>query len=100
MSSQKIETGHQDLVHDVAMDYYGKRLTTASSNATIKIISPATPFCYMINKSVETVVSKIDCSGLWTTLSWPLQGRDLCCISSYGVPKKVSSNPAGYLGGD
>ncbi|XP_077235701.1 protein transport protein SEC13 homolog A-like [Tasmannia lanceolata] len=38
MPSQKIETGHQDTVHDVAMDYYGKRLATASSDATIKII--------------------------------------------------------------
>ena len=39
MTSQKIETGHQDVVHDVAMDYYGKRLATASSDNTIKIIT-------------------------------------------------------------
>lgn len=38
MPSQKIETGHQDVVHDVAMDYYGKKLATASSDTTIKII--------------------------------------------------------------
>ncbi|KAG5027315.1 hypothetical protein JHK86_023229 [Glycine max] len=38
MPSQKVETGHQDTVHDVAMDYYGKRLATASSDHTIKII--------------------------------------------------------------
>lgn len=38
MSSQKIETGHQEAVHDVAMDYYGKRLATASSDGTVKII--------------------------------------------------------------
>ncbi|KAK9134066.1 hypothetical protein Scep_013594 [Stephania cephalantha] len=38
MPCQKIETGHQDVVHDVVMDYYGKRLATASSDATIKII--------------------------------------------------------------
>ncbi|KAK3002195.1 hypothetical protein RJ639_021001 [Escallonia herrerae] len=38
MPSQKIESGHQDTVHDVAMDYYGKRLATASSDNTIKII--------------------------------------------------------------
>lgn len=37
MPSQKIETGHQDVVHDVTMDYYGKRLATASSDTTIKI---------------------------------------------------------------
>lgn len=39
MPSQKIETGHQDVVHDVAMDYYGKRLATASSDNTIKIVA-------------------------------------------------------------
>lgn len=39
MSSQKIETGHQDMVHDVAMDYYGKRLATASSDTTVKILA-------------------------------------------------------------
>ncbi|THU47728.1 hypothetical protein C4D60_Mb09t18690 [Musa balbisiana] len=38
MPFQKIETGHQDVVHDVAMDYYGKCLATASSDMTIKII--------------------------------------------------------------
>ncbi|KAK6125061.1 hypothetical protein DH2020_041177 [Rehmannia glutinosa] len=38
MPGQKIETGHQDIVHDVAMDYFGKRLATASSDNTIKII--------------------------------------------------------------
>ncbi|OMO82616.1 hypothetical protein CCACVL1_11859 [Corchorus capsularis] len=38
MPSQKIETGHQDTVHDVAMDYYGKRIATASSDSTIKIV--------------------------------------------------------------
>ncbi|CAI9114198.1 OLC1v1014859C1 [Oldenlandia corymbosa var. corymbosa] len=38
MPGQKIETGHQDTVHDVAMDYYGKRLATASSDHTVKII--------------------------------------------------------------
>lgn len=38
MPPQKIETGHEDTVHDVAMDYYGKRLATASSDYSIKII--------------------------------------------------------------
>lgn len=43
MPSQKIETGHQDTVHDVAMDYYGKRLATASSDNTIKIVGVSRP---------------------------------------------------------
>lgn len=38
MPAQKIESGHKDTVHDVAMDYYGKRLATASSDHSIKII--------------------------------------------------------------
>ncbi|KAJ6689483.1 hypothetical protein OIU85_005849 [Salix viminalis] len=38
MPSQKIETGHEDTVHDVAMDYYGKRIATASSDHLIKIV--------------------------------------------------------------
>ncbi|GJN38121.1 hypothetical protein PR202_gb27133 [Eleusine coracana subsp. coracana] len=38
MPPHKIETGHQDVVHDIAMDYYGKRLATASSDNMIKII--------------------------------------------------------------
>ncbi|CAN7115241.1 unnamed protein product [Brassica rapa subsp. narinosa] len=37
MPGQKIETGHEDMVHDVQMDYYGKRVATASSDCTIKI---------------------------------------------------------------
>ncbi|TIC75162.1 WD40 repeat-like protein [Wallemia mellicola] len=34
---QSIETGHQDVIHDAQLDYYGKRLATASSDRTIKI---------------------------------------------------------------
>uniref|UniRef100_A0A0D9V7L1 Uncharacterized protein n=1 Tax=Leersia perrieri TaxID=77586 RepID=A0A0D9V7L1_9ORYZ len=37
-ASSLIETGHQDVVHDITMDYYGKRMATASSDNTIKII--------------------------------------------------------------
>lgn len=37
MPAQKIETGHADIVHDVQMDYYGKRVATASSDTTIRI---------------------------------------------------------------
>ena len=37
ISSHTVESGHQDMVHDVAMDYYGKRMATCSSDKTIKI---------------------------------------------------------------
>ncbi|KAL5198767.1 hypothetical protein ABZP36_002279 [Zizania latifolia] len=39
MSSKKIELDHKDMVHDSAIDYYGKRLATASSDTTVKILS-------------------------------------------------------------
>ena len=31
------DTGHADTVHDVQLDYYGKKLATASSDRTIKV---------------------------------------------------------------
>lgn len=39
MPGQKVETGHTDVIHDVVMDYYGKRVASASSDATIRIVS-------------------------------------------------------------
>eukprot|EP01137_Pigoraptor_chileana_P000630 Opistho-2@37094 len=32
-----IDTRHEDMIHDAQLDYYGKRLATASSDRTIKI---------------------------------------------------------------
>ncbi|CAG9462244.1 unnamed protein product [Pedinophyceae sp. YPF-701] len=34
---QQFETGHQDMVHDVQFDYYGKRVATCSSDRTVKV---------------------------------------------------------------
>ena len=31
------DTGHNDTVHDVQLDYYGRKLATASSDRTIKV---------------------------------------------------------------
>lgn len=36
-TSQVIDTQHSDALHDATLDYYGKRLATCSSDATIKI---------------------------------------------------------------
>ncbi|KAI9115815.1 hypothetical protein K1719_013484 [Acacia pycnantha] len=38
MPPQKVQTGHEDTVHDVAMDFYGKRTALTSSDHTIKIV--------------------------------------------------------------
>lgn len=37
--AQKIESGYNDSIQDVSMDYYGKRVAIASSDTTIKIIA-------------------------------------------------------------
>lgn len=34
---KNLDTGHEDSIHDAQMDYYGKRLATASSDATVRI---------------------------------------------------------------
>ncbi len=31
------DAGHADMVHDVQLDYYGRRLATASSDRSIKV---------------------------------------------------------------
>jgi len=44
MATTKIaawETGHEDMVHDAQLDYYGKKLATASSDRTIRIFDIA-----------------------------------------------------------
>ena len=33
----RFPTQHQDLIHDLCYDYYGKRIATCSSDQTIKI---------------------------------------------------------------
>lgn len=34
---KSIQTDHEDLIHDVAYDFYGKRLATCSSDQTVKV---------------------------------------------------------------
>ena len=36
-STKKIRTGHKDLIQDIAFDFYGKRVATASLDQTVKI---------------------------------------------------------------
>ncbi|KAG1052004.1 hypothetical protein G6F43_005827 [Rhizopus delemar] len=36
-SLTKFDTGHEDLIHDVAYDFYGKRLVTCSSDQRLKV---------------------------------------------------------------
>lgn len=32
-----IETGHEDIIHDAQLDFYGKRLATCSSDHSVRI---------------------------------------------------------------
>eukprot|EP00004_Rigifila_ramosa_P007873 TRINITY_DN19066_c0_g1_i1.p1 TRINITY_DN19066_c0_g1~~TRINITY_DN19066_c0_g1_i1.p1 ORF type:complete len:313 (+),score=54.96 TRINITY_DN19066_c0_g1_i1:3-941(+) len=34
-----VDTGHADMIHDAQLDYYGKRLATASSDRTVRIFA-------------------------------------------------------------
>ncbi|KAG6553474.1 hypothetical protein Mapa_004386 [Marchantia paleacea] len=36
---QTVESGRQDVLHDVQMDYYGKRLASCSSDRSIKLFA-------------------------------------------------------------
>jgi len=36
-ASRAFDPGHEDIVHDLAMDYYGRRLATCSSDRAVKI---------------------------------------------------------------
>ncbi|RCH86024.1 GTPase-activating protein S13 [Rhizopus azygosporus] len=38
-ATQTIETNHEDMIHDAQLDYYSRRLATASSDHTIKIFN-------------------------------------------------------------
>nr|KAJ0197651.1 hypothetical protein LSAT_V11C700363550 [Lactuca sativa] len=57
MPGQKIETGHTYIIHDVCMDYYGKRVISTSSDATIKIISVTTT----INTATSHPLTTLTC---------------------------------------
>ena len=36
-ATSEIKTGHQDLVHDVSYDYFGRRMATCSSDQRIRV---------------------------------------------------------------
>ena len=39
IAGQTIESGHTDAIHDAQLDYYGRRLATASSDRTIRLFN-------------------------------------------------------------
>jgi len=45
MTTTSVDTRHEEMIHDVQLDYYGRRMATCSSDRMIKIfeIGPSTP---------------------------------------------------------
>ena len=62
-----VDTGHEDMVHDAQMDYYGTKLATCSSDRSIKIfdVKDGTQ-THVADLKVSRVESKSDlsCTGL------------------------------------
>ncbi|KAM7275972.1 hypothetical protein ACFE04_017838 [Oxalis oulophora] len=47
MTAQKIETGHQDTVHDVSKDYYGKSLGLTPTSVLYSLLVLTTPTLFL-----------------------------------------------------
>eukprot|EP00124_Ichthyophonus_hoferi_P000311 Ihof_evm7s11 gene=Ihof_evmTU7s11 len=47
-AEQTVNTQHEDMIHDAQLDYYGKKLATASSDRTVKIFDVLTDGQYKL----------------------------------------------------
>ena len=45
---KSIQTDHEDLIHDVAYDFYGERLATCSSDQTVKVVCFSVILIYIL----------------------------------------------------
>jgi hypothetical protein len=43
--ARTINAEHKDLIHDVAYDFYGRRLATCSSDQSVKVIVKIEVYC-------------------------------------------------------
>lgn len=67
------DTQHEDLIHDAQVDYYGRRLATASSDRTVRLwsVAPGQPEQFIC--SLSGYKEREDCLIL-NALSCPLLG--------------------------
>ena len=49
-----VGTGHRDLIHDIALDYFGRRMATCSSDQTIRMWDLETPTSSPSSPSLST----------------------------------------------
>lgn len=54
--SKSVHSNHADLIHDVAYDYYGRRMATCSSDQTIKVWFFLIVFFLWIQMVISTIV--------------------------------------------
>ncbi|BGP36687.1 GTPase-activating protein S13 [Rhodotorula kratochvilovae] len=52
-TSVQVDTGHADMIHDAQLDYYGRRLATASSDRTIRIFDVEADDSYRLADSLQ-----------------------------------------------
>lgn len=88
---QEFETGHKDVIHDIAYDFYGDRLATASSDRRIKVFRKDTGKGWELdskwdahNGSIQSIswahpeYGRLIASGSYdgTVAIWQQKGRD------------------------
>ncbi|TNY21848.1 protein transporter SEC13 [Rhodotorula diobovata] len=52
-TTTQVDTGHADMIHDAQLDYYGRRLATASSDRSIRIFDVEADDSYRLADSLQ-----------------------------------------------
>jgi len=77
----QVETGHEDMIHDAQMDFYGTRLATCSSDRTVRV--------FEVKEGEQTLVASLqEHQGPVWQVAWahPQFGR---LLASCGYDRKV-----------
>ena len=61
-----IPADHKDLIHDVALDYYGRRMATCSSDQSVKVQFPT-------DLREICIIFPISVSDLGFARGWPME---------------------------
>lgn len=81
-STLKFETGHQNVIHDAQMDFYGHTLATASSDRTIKIFQ-------VTNNSYQHIQDLTGHTGPVWRVSWAHPRFGSKILASCGYDRKI-----------